>query len=73
MNTGTGTKAAPAVKTSKEPARATKTSEEIVEAEPTFEQIQQRAYEIYLSRGDQPGDDFQDWVQAERELRAGRP
>ena len=51
-------------------APVTKASEEIVETEPTFEQIRQRAYEIYLSRGDQPGDEFQDWLQAERELRA---
>jgi hypothetical protein len=48
---------------------AAKLSEEIVESEPTFEQIRQRAYEIYLSRGDQPGDEFTDWLRAERELR----
>jgi hypothetical protein len=62
MNQGTGTKAAP----------TTKTSKEIAENEPTTEQIRQRAYEIYLSRGDGPGDDLQDWLQAERNLRSER-
>lgn len=35
---------------------------------PTPEQIQLRAYEIYLERGGAPGNAFEDWVQAEREL-----
>ncbi|MFZ0821276.1 MAG: DUF2934 domain-containing protein [Candidatus Acidiferrales bacterium] len=39
-------------------------------AQPTAEQIRQRAYEIYLSRGGAPGDEVQDWLQAESELGA---
>jgi hypothetical protein len=35
---------------------------------PTPEQIQLRAYEIYLERCGAPGNEFEDWVQAEREL-----
>ncbi len=35
---------------------------------PTTEQIQQRAYEIYLERGGEDGNDTEDWLQAEREL-----
>ncbi len=37
---------------------------------PTPEQIQLRAYEIYLERCGAPGNELQDWVQAERELFA---
>jgi hypothetical protein len=29
-----------------------------------------RAYEIYLKRGSNPGDEMGDWLQAERELKA---
>jgi hypothetical protein len=32
--------------------------------------IARRAYELYLARGCQHGHDLEDWVQAERELRA---
>jgi hypothetical protein len=32
------------------------------------EEIRARAYEIYLQRGGQPGDEVEDWLQAEREL-----
>jgi hypothetical protein len=35
---------------------------------PTSDQIQLRAYEIYLERCGAPGNELQDWVQAEREL-----
>ncbi len=37
----------------------------------TEEQIRHRAYELYLARGEKPGDPVQDWVQAEKELRMG--
>jgi hypothetical protein len=30
--------------------------------------IRDRAYEIYLQRGAQPGYELEDWLQAEREL-----
>lgn len=32
--------------------------------------IRHRAYELYLRRGDGPGDATQDWLQAEAELNA---
>ncbi|HEV2205560.1 MAG TPA: DUF2934 domain-containing protein [Candidatus Acidoferrales bacterium] len=67
-HTATAAKAAYAPKASK-PAPFAAT-EQIVEAEPTFEQIRQRAYEIFLARGDEPGDDLQDWLKAEHELRS---
>jgi hypothetical protein len=35
------------------------------------EKIGRRAYEIYLERGEQPGCDLDDWLQAERELQHG--
>lgn len=38
-------------------------------AGPSPEQIQQRAYEIYLERRGAPGNEFEDWTRAERELR----
>ncbi len=34
-------------------------------------QIRARAYEIYLERGDRPGNDLSDWLQAERECERG--
>ena len=37
------------------------------------EDIRRRAYEIYLERGEQPGGELDDWLQAERELEAGIP
>ena len=38
----------------------------------TYEQISTRAYEIYLKRGFGPGDALSDWLEAERQLKAGR-
>ena len=32
------------------------------------QEIRNRAYEIYLERGAQPGYEVEDWLQAEREL-----
>ena len=34
----------------------------------TFEQIAARAYQIYWERGDNPGSDVDDWLEAERQL-----
>lgn len=39
---------------------------------PTYDQIQLRAYEIFLRRCGAPGDQLQDWLQAERELASRR-
>jgi len=32
------------------------------------QETRNRAYEIYLGRGEQPGFELEDWLQAEREL-----
>jgi hypothetical protein len=37
------------------------------------EEIRRRAYEIFLERGPDPGDELSDWLQAEDELRESRP
>ena len=34
----------------------------------TFEQIAVRAHQIYQERGDNPGSDLDDWLEAERQL-----
>ncbi len=36
----------------------------------TADVIAQRAYALYLNRGSEDGHDVEDWLQAERELRA---
>ena len=35
------------------------------------DEIRFRAYEIYLERGGQEGNDLDDWLQAEREIERG--
>lgn len=40
------------------------------EDKPTADEIAQAAYQRYLSRGGQHGADFDDWLEAERELRS---
>jgi len=35
----------------------------------TEDDVRRRAYELYLKRGDNPGDEVGDWLQAERDLR----
>jgi hypothetical protein len=37
---------------------------------PTHEAIAQRAFELYLARGEAGGDEMSDWLRAETELRA---
>lgn len=34
------------------------------------ERIRQRAFELYVARGQEDGHDFEDWLQAEAEVRA---
>lgn len=43
--------------------------------QPTQAEIARRAHEIYRARGGAPGCDLDDWLQAERELKAeaGQP
>jgi Protein of unknown function (DUF2934) len=36
--------------------------------QPTYDDIAQKAYERYLKRGGADGSDFDDWIEAEREL-----
>ena len=38
-------------------------------AQPTYDEIANAAYQRYLSRGGSDGRDFEDWIEAERELR----
>ncbi len=38
--------------------------------EPTTEEIQTRAFEIYVSEGCKEGSDLENWLRAEKELRA---
>jgi hypothetical protein len=49
------------------PARA---KEPPVETLPLEERIQRRAYELYVLRGNQSGSEFDDWLQAEEEIRS---
>ena len=37
---------------------------------PTYEQIAQRAQEIWMKKGCLPGQDEQNWLEAERQLKA---
>jgi hypothetical protein len=38
-------------------------------AAPSWEEIETKAYEIWLSRGQEQGHDQEHWVEAERQLR----
>jgi Protein of unknown function (DUF2934) len=46
--------------------------QEMLDREPTDDEVAQRAYEIYVSRGQEPGRHVEDWLQARRELEALR-
>jgi hypothetical protein len=39
---------------------------------PSEDDIRRRAYQRYLQRGGSDGQDFDDWLEAERELRSGK-
>ncbi len=41
-------------------------------ANATHDRIAQRAFEIFLGRGGTHGQDFDDWLRAEQELRASQ-
>ena len=41
-------------------------------SEPSEEDIRNRAYQRFLERGGGHGMDFEDWLEAERELKGGR-
>ena len=54
-------------------ARTKESPKKTLQPQPTAEQIRQRAYEIYVSRNGAPGDEVQDWLQAEHELSPEQP
>jgi Protein of unknown function (DUF2934) len=37
---------------------------------PPWDEVARRAYEIFLQRGSAPGRDVEDWLEAERQVRA---
>ena len=41
-------------------------------SEPSEEDIRMRAYQRYLQRGGNHGTDFEDWLEAERELKRSK-
>ncbi len=45
-----------------------RSGQQIAERHPTREEIELRAYQIYVERGGAPGNDLEDWLQAESEL-----
>jgi len=57
--------------TKKQSVAAEEPVKQALRHEPSEEEIRHRAYEIYLARGAAPGDEVEDWLQAERELRLG--
>ena len=48
------------------------TRNESMASEPSEEEIRIRAYRRYLERGAGDGQDFDDWLEAERELKTNR-
>ncbi len=50
------------------PTRA-KTSQGVA---PTVEEIRQRAQEIFIARGGAPGNELDDWLRAEQQLKRQR-
>jgi len=50
-----------------QPGTAVEESEGLLQSR-RKQKIRDRAYEIYLQRGAQPGYEVEDWLQAEREL-----
>ncbi len=51
------------------PARAKEPASEDL---PLEEQIRQRAYELYIRRGNEAGSEVDDWLQAEEEILEAR-
>ncbi len=51
---------------------ADRASGQTVVHEPSYDEIARTAYQRYLNRGGFDGGDFDDWVEAERELRTRR-
>ena len=57
-----------AQKNPKPASTAIKEKETSLPTSATFEQIAARAYQLYQERGDNPGSDVDDWLEAERQL-----
>jgi hypothetical protein len=55
------------------PAKPAKAAVPASSYQPTQEEIQTRAFEIYVAEGCREGSDLENWLRAERELRARRP
>ena len=53
-------------------AEAAYTSSVSMGSEPSEEEIRMRAYRRYLERGGADGLDFEDWMEAERDLKTSR-
>jgi hypothetical protein len=77
MAAKTSTKSTTKRNTKRPPANAVETSESVsIETtsvdvrSPAHDEIARRAYELFLSRGRQHGRAQEDWLNAERELRA---
>ena len=49
--------------------RRSQTASASTGAAPTEEDIRRRAYQRYIDRGGDHGTDFEDWLEAERELK----
>lgn len=45
-------------------------SKDIAKTQNLFDQIQKKAYELYQKRGCQGGNEFKDWLEAEKIVRA---
>jgi hypothetical protein len=41
----------------------------VTEKQPTYDEIAEAAYHRYLSRGGGDGQDFEDWIAAEQQLK----
>lgn len=69
------------VKKAELPKTATKKAVKTVDVKPaksasvkvTHDQIAAKAYEIYLSRDNKPGDELSDWIKAEQLLSGKKP
>ena len=63
-----GVTAVPATPPPEMPAEATAANRALA-AEPTDDDIRRRAYQRYLERGGNHGQHFDDWLEAEKELK----
>jgi hypothetical protein len=58
--------------TANEPVQGGSTESSSMSSEPSDEDIRMRAYLRYVERGGGDGMDFEDWLEAERELKIRR-